>query len=49
MNAFGNNEVVLQSNVIDIFWPLFDKQHEGFKKTDQAKVDLISNLIQNIE
>jgi len=39
----------MQSNIIDIFWPLFEKQHEGFKTTNQLQVDIISNLLQNIE
>ena len=47
--TFGNCDIIIQSNLINIFWPLFEKPVESPKSIEPGKVELINNMIQNIE
>lgn len=49
ITAFGVGDVVIQSNILNIFWPLFGKYSEGIKSVDHNKIELINNLLLNIE
>ena len=49
ITAFGVSDTVIQSNLLNIFWPLFGKSAEGAKSIDHNKIELINNLLLSIE
>jgi len=49
ITAFGISDTIIQSNLLNIFWPLFGKASEGAKSIDHNKIELINNLLMNIE